>query len=156
MIRIVFELWNKNSQNTKDSLYFSMNQTAFDMIKSKNNDLGSKILEFILDKNDHDASEEARRMMAVNLAISYKMLNNRTKMLSALERFQWASCSDNFKICIAAIKMEMDEVIRLIPKLKDSNELPDAAFKTWPAFHWAREDERFKSAVREHYGIDIV
>lgn len=155
LLLILFELWNKIEKNQKKELYYGINETGFDLIRAKNYGLASRILEFALNKKDQNASEEARRMIAVNLAISTKFSSEASSFEEALNHFQWDACSDKFQICIAAIREDIDTVQRLMPRVRMSEDIVARDFQTWPAFHWVRTNPAFLDSVRETYGIQI-
>lgn len=107
--------------------------------------------EFILDKNDYCASEEARRIMSVNLAIAHRQAGRIEKSDAEIGRFQWESASNKFKICVSAVGGDVASVVALIPFVKMTNDIDLHDFRSWPAFQWVRDDASFNAALREHF-----
>lgn len=156
LLVVIFELWDKLAKSEKTKLYGAFNEAIFSLLKRKNYQLSNKIAKYVLDKNDFNACEERRRMIAVNLAIASKMLNKQSDADAALARFQWSAVSDNFKICIAAIKEDVPVVIQLMPIVMTSFHIGKTEFRTWPAFHWVRDNQEVRSKFREIYNEPLV
>ena len=94
-------------------------------------------------------------MATVNLAIAIKKTGDEVSFKKVLDDADWSSAKDEFKLCIAAIREDMDELGRLIPRLKISDWISPSVYFEWPAFEWVRERPEFWALLEAVYGEEI-
>lgn len=149
----LFAIWRKSLKDNLEELYSRIHLITYDLLVSKRFTLTSSIIEFALNKqNTRGITERTLRMMAVNLAISYKKQSLQPELEKSLSIFDWSASADDFKICIAAIREDFDEVARLMKKVSYSNSVEKSAFRSWPAFDWVRENPLIQTTFFEEYG----
>jgi hypothetical protein len=94
-------------------------------------------------------------MATVNLAIATKKSEGLENCEKILSKADWSSAKDEFKLCIAAIREDMDALETLVPKLKGSDWIDPSAYFEWPAFEWVRTEPRFWELLEAVYGDEI-
>lgn len=153
--RLLFHLWNKFSSKNATDTYDHMVEFGYELILSRAYSPAIGLFSHILDESNSSSPEKARRMMAVNLANACKLSENKEGMESALARFQWDSVSDQFQICVAAVRDDVPGVVSRMSRVSDENLVGKAGFRTWPVFRSARKNKLFRSEFEKIYGEPI-
>lgn len=153
--RLLFHLWNKFSSKNASETYDHMVEFGYELILSRAYSPAIGLFSHILDESNSNSPEKARRMMAVNLANACKLSENKEGMDSALARFQWDSVSDQFQICVAAIRDDIPGVVSRMSRVSDEELVGKVGFRTWPVFRSVRTDKTFKSEFEKIYGEPI-
>ena len=152
-------MWLKFEKDKCDEAYAIAIDSTFNLILDKRYALASNILKSVLSRKDKGTSEVSMRILCVNRALCNKALKNKD-WRTELDRFNLDACSDNFKICIAALDEDIDGVCSLMPAVS-SNTVQAASkvspedFRTWPAFNWVRSTEKFKNAFLKTFKQEL-
>lgn len=155
-VRLLFSVWRNHSKGNDEPVYHFVNEFCFNLIKNKRFGVAIRILTYILDQSSPKNPEKHRRMMAVNLANAYKIKGNKSASEAALNRFQWDSSSDEFKICVAAVRDDVDSVVPLMERVKSEDEIGKSGFRTWPVFSKIRRDPAFGAEFERLFGEPVV
>jgi hypothetical protein len=86
-------------------------------------------------------------MMLINNANAYKLRKNDEKALEILKQEDWSAVSNEFLICVAAIKDEVKEVCSLIRSGSASKD----KLRNWPVFQALRSNEEFAATFESHF-----
>lgn len=149
---LLFVIWRKKFKNEGEEAFSTINATAFELIGRRYIVSASRILEFALFKQNRKAQDQTIKMMIVNLANCYKKLDKPEKMNEVLDSTDWSSASDQFQVCIAAVRDEVDTVVSLMGRVKDERVVGSDGFRTWPVFDTVRSDPKFVAAFEEVFG----
>lgn len=155
-VLLAFVAWRKLESGSSARAYQELNQIAYIMIRKRRYDLASWLLDFALYKQPRLATESITRMMAINLANVYKNKNRGDLCSKTMNDFDWSASSDNFKISIAALNEDVEEVVRLLPQIARTGDIKKGEFREWPIFDWVRSDQRVLDAFKEVYGEPLL
>jgi hypothetical protein len=149
---LIWWLWLKQSPGEASAAYETINDVTYDLIVDKRYRLAARILESVLSRNTQGSPEATRRMMAVNLANCQKKTKNDSGFHSALKMFDWTASADHYRISVAALEGDIEQVCSLMPRVADEEIVGKAGFRDWPVFDWVRDDERVRHKFKEVFG----
>lgn len=89
--------------------------------------------------------------MVVNLANAYRLTGNKAKASSILDNEDWSSSDDSFHISVAAVKEDVNEVIKLMHKIGRMRE-KDIDYREWPVFRGLQKNKEFVGAYEAIFG----
>jgi hypothetical protein len=148
-------VWRKLAPSEVAMADKSISDLGYELIAREEYKLAIKILEFA--KNLRGVSEEVRkRMNIVNLANAYKLSGDEKNSLSVLSSMDWSAVAPNFKISVAAVKGDVDQVVELMQKMGKHGDMPAANYQQWPVFYTVRDDPRFMQSFKSVFGLDYV
>ena len=124
------------------------------LVRGKSN-LAINVLEFGCSLRNL-SSDQVRRMMIVNLANAHKLAGNAERSEAVLRAEDWSSSALEFRICIAAIRGDVEKAADLMKKLGRGKEIGLDGYQGWPAFYHVRDNPAFKEAIREIFGVEYV
>ncbi len=128
----------------------SLNSESYELLLQRRFRLANTMLKFGLDfKKQGD--EVTRKMMVVNRAIAVKSFESGEEADKILAQEDWSATGDKFKICVAAVREDIEAVLSYLPKIPDE-EISKDEFREWPAFRWISVDPRFIVAFEEKFG----
>ena len=90
--------------------------------------------------------------MVVNLANAAKLGGHKDRCDAALSSHDWSATSYQFQICVAAVRNDFNEVVRLIRMGGKVLDLSPSDFRDWPVFHDARSNVDVQSAFEQVFG----
>jgi hypothetical protein len=151
-ILLVFVLWRKHIKDSDEDAFRYMSRTCYDLIRTKRSQLAQQLLDFALYKQSRGCSDLIVRMMIVNLANSYKKLNNNIKCQEVISSIDWTASGDRFQVCVAALQGDIEKVVALMPGLAASQALKIHEFRKWPTFDWIRDDPQVNETFERVYG----
>jgi hypothetical protein len=146
---LVFSLWRKQFAQEEQNAFDSLNQAAFKLIETKKYEVAIRILDYALGLKNTRAEDRTRKMMYVNLASAHRHSKNDELSLRVLSDIDWSGSSDDFKICVAALRGNIEEVIKLMPIVTNSKAISKDSFRRWPVFDFIRDKEEFLAKFRE-------
>ena len=156
---IIWSLWMKRHKDEAELAYGVVLETTFDLILEGRFALVSSILDYVLSIKFKGIDDVGLRMLSVNKSICDKRLKKKD-WRDAIEQFNWGACTSNFKICIAAIDEDIDTVCGLMEEVS-SSALPQnmrigsSDFRTWPAFHWVRDQSKFMEQFKHVFDEEL-
>lgn len=151
-VLLIWWLWLKHDANDAHQAYNKINSATYDMIYEKRYRLASRILNSCLERKTADAPETIRRMMAINLANCCKKINDDDGFKKAISLYDWSASADEYKISVASLRLDVDAVCAIMPKVVSDDTVGKAGFRDWPVFDWVRDDERFVECFKEVFG----
>jgi hypothetical protein len=98
----------------------------------------------------------ARKMLIVNNACAYRHAGNIDKCNRILDAVDWTASSDNFRLCVAALKDDMGVLTTLMPSVASSEAITKISFRTWPVFKFAKERKEFQDAFFVAFGEPLL
>ncbi len=141
-VTLAFMAWQK--LGVKDPKAFTkMNRACYELIVKRRYKLAGNLLDFCLRKQNCDADEVTRRMMYINLANSHARAGKRELAEEILAELDWTASSDQFRICVAAVQGNVEEVCKLMPQAVASESISKSALRTWPVFDNVKDAKDF-------------
>lgn len=148
-------VWRKISPEDSEAADKSISDLGYELIARGQYKLAIKILEFT--RNLRGISSELRkRMNLVNLANAYKLSGDDESALGVISSMDWTAVSQEFTVSIAAVKGEIDEVIRIMTRMGKQGRLSAQDYQEWPVFYGIRDDVKFTEAFKNVFGFDYV
>lgn len=149
--KLIHTLWRKFSPSEREAADEALNALGMDLIANKRYSLAERILQFGVDQKHHH-SDLIRRMMVVNLANAAKLGGHKDRCNKALSAHDWSATSYQFQICVAAVKNDFPEVVRLMCMGADVLELSSSQFRDWPVFKDARTNAEVQKTFEQTFG----
>lgn len=78
--------------------------------------------------------------MIINLANAIRLQDRNEDANRLLDTQDWSATSDDFKICVASVRGDLDKVLKIMDDL-GTRFNPDH-YRTWPVFRRTRSDSR--------------
>jgi hypothetical protein len=95
-------------------------------------------------------------MMVVNYANAEKLAGNGSKATEILDAEDWSASTEDYRICVAAVKDDVEGVIRMMKHVVESGGMKIASFRDWPVFESVRTDPRFVEAFEREFGQKLI
>lgn len=153
---LVFSLWRKHVPEDKGRAYKDMNQVAFELIQAKKYTVATKILDYLMVFKKGDAPEDIRQMMVINLASAAKHCGDNLKCTEVLGGVDWSASSENYKICVAALREDVQGVTQLMPVVRAAKSITADDFRIWPVFAFVRDNADVKNCFQLIYGENLT
>ncbi|WP_271438502.1 hypothetical protein [Pontixanthobacter luteolus] len=151
-----FVAWRKLGEDPSEA-FSALSFAAYTHITKRRFLLAIKLLDFALHRQPRDGvSDAALRQMYVNLANAYKKKGEGEKCHSVLKELDWSATSLDFKICLASLNEDVEEVCKLLPNAVSSGDIQKNDIREWPVFDWVREDEKVREAFHEIFGEALI
>jgi hypothetical protein len=151
-ILLVFVLWLKHIKGSDEAAFEEINRVCDYFTRSKRPLLASRLLDFALHKQKRSCSDLIFRRMILNLANSCKKMENHDGCQKVLASADWSASKDEFQICIASLRGDVDTVVALMPSVAASNAISADDFRKWPILDWVRDDPKVNEAFEKVYG----
>lgn len=152
LILLIFRLWIKNSKKTIELAIEDINDCAYKAIFTSRYELAARLLDFALKVCGSSCGDRIRRMMVVNQANSHKLAGKPELAESVLSSHDWSATSDDFKISIAAIRGDTEQVVSLMPRVTADELVGKIGFRSWPVFRDQRKLPEFRAKFEEIFG----
>jgi len=140
--------WRKFSEKERKEADNALNNLGYALIRDRNYKLAEAILQFGANLRKHD-NDMMRRMMIVNLANAVRLQKRPDDANVILDKEDWSAVGDDFKICVSAVKGDIDEVVRLMLAMGRSGPVAIEDYRNWPVFRGMRTKEKFSEAFEK-------
>ena len=151
-----FVIWRKGSDDPNPA-FGALSDASYFYITKKRTKLAAWLLDFALHKQSRKGVEEMRvRQMYVNLANALRKKDKKEDSEKVLAELDWSATSIDFRICIASIREDVEEVIRLLPAAAASEDISIDAIRNWPVFDWVRSNDKFRDKFFEVFGEQLI
>lgn len=144
----------KSDRDAKSALDTGFAHAIYELIEEKRYDSAARVGEIVVRKYP-GIGELGSRMATINWAIAEKKRGEIEKCNKILDTPEWTASRDEFRLCVAAVKGDVESVCSYIPKLKDSDWITPESYFEWPAFDDLRSKSDFWKALHETYGEQI-
>ena len=152
-ILLIFTIWRKHFTEQEQQAFDNVNEVIYRFISQERYRIPTRVLSYILGLKGTNASQSTKLMMTVNLASSYKHRDKDSKECkSVLDEVDWSAASDKFKICVAALRDDVDEVCKIADSVVASNQISKADFREWPCFDFVRDSDAFQTKFHDLFG----
>ncbi|WP_152613353.1 hypothetical protein [Inquilinus limosus] len=151
--RITQAVWRNLYKKEIDEAAGALNGAAYSLIVKERFELAQRLLNFGLSEFEKKESDLTRKMMIVNLANAKKLSGDQKSAIDILDGEDWSASSNKFKICVAAVRGDDAEAIRLVPIV--GKELRVEDYQKWPVFRELRKNREFVSSVEGFFGMPM-
>jgi hypothetical protein len=155
-VKLCHVFWRKFADHERELADKALNNLGLDLIIGRAYDIAESVLSFgthILKKHSSDSS---RRVMIVNLANAIRLQHREEEAKGILGKEDWSAVDNNFRICVASVNGDIDQVLHLMPII-GANGTPSAEdYRTWPVFSGIRADNRFMTTFEEIFGEPLI
>ncbi|MGN7931454.1 hypothetical protein [Sphingopyxis sp. 22461] len=151
-ILLALVIWRKRKGFGDKDLFPHINHVCYKMIFQRLYIAPINILEFCLSLKGSDVDSSTRLMMIVNQASALKHNKENEKCHKVIDSQDWSSSADNFRICVAAIREDIEEVCSIFPAVVANKSISCDDFREWPVFDFVSKDERFQKCFFEAFG----
>jgi hypothetical protein len=149
-------LWRKQFPKDCSSADDSIIEITYELLVNEEYKTCKRLLDFGVNTIKNHDSETNRRVLCINKSLVHKFLEEDKLCLSTINSFDWSACSDQFKIAVAALKDNNEEVYELMRYVGCNNKhMPKEVYLDWPLFKKYRECPNFMSVFHEIFGEDI-
>lgn len=155
-IKLGYVFWRKFAAHERDDADRALNDLCFQLIFWRAYNVAEALLSFGVETiKTRSGLDQTRRMMVVNLANAVKLQKRKEDAQKILNKEDWSASSDNFLICVAAIKEDIDFVIDLMKKMGKNNSFAEH-YRMWPVFKNINTDKRFIDAFESIFGEPFI
>lgn len=140
------------SDDESDELEVRILSISYDLLVEQKNELAIEILTFAL--NNKITKELIKKMLKINLAISYKRLKKKQKF-NEIMNDDWSSSDEDIKLALSVLKENDHEVYRLMKKIGDDKRDRRFSYAHWPLYEDYRKKDDFKNLFREIFNEDL-
>lgn len=151
-VLLVFSVWRKQFPDEEQQAFESVNEITYRLIQDERYRLPLRILEYVLSLQGAKVSESTRLMLTVNLASAYRHDDNEANCREVLDAVDWSAVSDNYRICVAALRQDVGDVVRLMDSVVASGSIKKDDFREWPVFDFVKDSEEFRAKFEDLLG----
>jgi hypothetical protein len=149
---LIFMLWRKHIEESSEEAFLCLGRSCYQLIVKKRYTVAKNVLNFCLFKQKPACSDSILRMMAINLANVYKKQKKDEECEKVLCKFDWSATKDEFELCIASLRGDVNRVVALMPGTAASNAISSNSFREWPVLDWVRDEPEVQDAFIRVYG----
>ena len=153
-IKLTHVLWRKILPEERDVADAALINLSFDLLLQERYDLVSDVLDLFVNTINKFHDETTKRILVVNLALSYKLANKKEKCNRELSRYDWSAIGYDFKIAHAVLTEQYEQAGQYMEKLAATADMGEIEFLEWPIFKEFRESEYFVPAFKRSFDKD--
>lgn len=155
-VKLTQVIWRKLLPNDIEKADESLNDICFELLRQKQLDLATILLDFATIILKKHYNEESKNVFIVNKALSLKLNKKKQECDEIILSKDWSACSDKFKIAKEALLDNHNEVAKLMKKIGADGEVSKLSYKVWPLFGEFRKTELFKETFKEVFIEEYV
>jgi hypothetical protein len=155
-IKLTQVIWRKLSPEEIKKADVELNEISYRLILRRRHDEASTLLRFGLFEMKKHGDEATRKRMIVNLANAEKLRGNNDEAEKILSSEDWSAVTDGFLVCVAAVRDDVQTVIRLMKPAVAAGHLKIDNFQDWPVFEKVRSDPAFVEPFEREFNRRIV
>ena len=152
-IKLCYVLWRKFVKDERERADSVLNEFCYDLITQRNYSTAEAILSLSTAWVEID---RCRRTMIVNQANAIRLQDRSTEAIKLLDREDWSAVSEEFRISVAAIHGDADEVIDLMKKIGSDGRPSAEEYRSWPVFQSMRANSKFSEAYAAVFGEPLI
>lgn len=149
-------VWRKLSPKEIVIAATELNEFAYRLITTRKYKAATAMLEFGLYEMKKQGSDATRKRMVVNYANVLKLGGNKTKANKILDDEDWSASTDEYRICVAAVREDVEAVIQMMKSVVDAKLMQINSFREWPVFEKIRADTKFIEAFEQTFGEKLL
>ncbi len=134
-----------------------LNEIIYELISEGKYDIAIDLSEFATNDATH-ANQNDKFFFVLNKAQAYKWIKQPEKCKEILDREDWSTTNDDFKLPYYVLNDDFDKAISTMKKIHQNGEnqiYSSNSYKEWPIFSEIKKDTKFKEAYKELFNEDI-
>jgi hypothetical protein len=155
-MKLIQVVWRKLVPADINDADGELNEFAYRLITRRRYSAAATMLSFGLYEMKKHGNDAIRKMMVVNYANAVKLGGDKVQAERILGEEDWSASTDDYKICVAAVKGETATVIKMMKAVVESEKMKIASFREWPVFETIRAEPEFVSAFEEQFGEKLL
>lgn len=96
-------------------------------------------------------SDATRKQLVVNYANAEKLSGNKVNAEKILGAEDWSAATDDFKICVAAVRDDVETVIATMKYVVEAKKMDIHNFREWPVFEAMKSNPKFIEAFERNF-----
>lgn len=155
-VLLSFQLWRKGQDTDEDEAFTNLSEAVYKLTEHGKYRAAERIADFAIGLKGTNASDSVMRRLIVNRASALRHDEREEEAVALLDTVDWSASSNVFRICVAAVKVDKEAFLALLPKVKNSDEIRARSFVDWPVFEFVRSDEDVRTALVENFGEKAI
>jgi hypothetical protein len=155
-IKLTQVVWRKISPDKIKKADVELDEASYRLIVRRRYSEAITLLRFGLYEMKKHGDEATRKRMIVNLANAEKLNGNKDEAERILHNEDWSAATDAFLVCVAAVRDDVQTIIRLMKPAVASGHLKIDDFQNWPVFEKVRSDPVFVETFEREFDRRIV
>jgi hypothetical protein len=134
-----------------------LNDIIYELISEGKYYIAIDLSEFATKEATH-ANQNDKLFFVLNKAQAYKWTKQHEKCKETLDKEDWSTTNDDFKLPYYVLNDDFDKAITSMKKLHQYGEseiYSQNSYKEWPIFSEIRKNAKFKEAFKEIFNEDI-
>jgi hypothetical protein len=95
-------------------------------------------------------------MIIVNLANAVRLQKRSVEAKKILDGEDWSAANPEFAICVAAVREDIDEVVKMMREIGREGRPNAEDYRSWPVFRGMRTNEKFITAFETIFGEPLL
>ncbi len=150
-------LWRKLLPQDIKNADNHLNNVCYDLLVKGHLKLAHNLLSFATDSLKKHCNQEMECVFTINKALSYYLSDKIDKCEAVLNKHDWSATCDKFKLAIAVLREENENVYNLMKTIGVTNEeITKDAYRDWPLFKKLRKLDIFKETYKEIFGEEFA
>lgn len=151
-VKLAHVLWRKLTPDDRESADAHLAGTVvYDLLYDERYRLARVISDFGATFKTW-GSDYYRRALVINRAQAYLWDGQRDEGLKLLNAEDWSAASDEFQVCVAALRLDIRQTIGRMKALGRNAGPKKAGYREWPVFKELRKSTEFQLAFEEVFG----
>jgi len=155
-IKLTQVIWRKLVPTEIHLAATELNEIAYRMIAKRKYKVAAEMFEFGIYTMKKHGSEAIRKRMIVNYANAIKLDGDKAKAEAILDAEDWSATTDVYRICVAAVKEDVDQVISMMQPTVNSGGMKISDIRDWAVFEKMRSDAKFVDAFEQAFGEKLL
>ena len=122
-------LWRKIDPESMEVADRSLIEVTYELLEIENYSLAKTLVDFGVNTLKRHSSDSDRRLLLVNLAQCHKWLGKSEICNEILDKEDWSSSSDKFKLGVAVLHDDFDEAVKIMKRIGPEGEVTEADYK---------------------------
>lgn len=150
-----FHLFRRFVRENEDQAFVNLNEAVFKLMSNGHFVAAERVSKFALGLQKVKITNETKLMLLVNQASALRHMGKLEESKNILDGTDWTAVSDLFKICVASVRGDIDEFVRLVPVLKAGGILTGRSVLQWPCFAFMLAERRAQDIMTSEFGLDF-
>ncbi len=151
-VKLGHVIWRKSTRDDTLEADKNLSNICYGLIEAGRYALACNMLDFAVAMPGL-ANDEIRRIMIVNRANAYKLSGHPAESLKILDAEDWSATGIQFKISVAAIREDVEEVVKMMEVVGPNGSVSKDSYLSWPVFENVRKSEAFKAKFESIFGV---
>jgi hypothetical protein len=153
-VKLTHVIWRKLLPNTIDVADDKLNDICYNLMRKENFKLSDILLDFATITLKKHFNEATKNVFIINKALSKYLANFKDEAYNIISLKDWSASSNTFKLAVAVLKEEYEDVYSIMRSIGTSNEIPKHAYQIWPLFKVIRNEKLFLETFRDIFSED--